>query len=74
MAYYSNPYQTLKDAGCTIDHHESDLYVKATDEAVKIVKESGWTYEMFTNQVDGDLWLDVAFAYEPWWTSKERPQ
>jgi hypothetical protein len=29
---------------------------------------------MFTNQVDGDLWLDVAFAYEPWWTSKERPQ
>jgi hypothetical protein len=67
-----NPYKALLKAGCEMDSHESDLYVRATPEAVAIVKESGWRYETFTSQTDGQQWLDLAFAYEPFWESKQR--
>lgn len=63
-------YQQLKDAGIPIDSHESDLYAKSTPESLRIVKESGHIYSMFTSQVDGELWLDIPFAYEPFWYSK----
>jgi hypothetical protein len=70
-AHYDNPFQALKAAGCEMDNHESDLYVRATPEALAIVKASGWTYETFRHQVTGQLWLDVAFAYEPWWERRQ---
>jgi hypothetical protein len=66
-APHTNPYDMLTAAGCEIDSHESDLYVKATPEAIAIVKASGWTHEYFTNQRDGTRWIDVAFAFSPWW-------
>ncbi len=70
-AEYVDVYQILKDSGAELDSHESDLYVKATPEAVKIVKDSGWTYTTFTSQVDGLRWLDVAFAFRPFWDKKQ---
>jgi hypothetical protein len=68
-ADYIDLYALLAAAGCEIDHHESDLYVKATPEAIALVKASGWTYEWFRS--DGASWLDVAFGYTPWWVARE---
>jgi hypothetical protein len=55
-------YTALRDAGCKLDNHESDLYVEATADARRILREHGRTAYTFVNQQDGKLWLDV-----PWW-------
>lgn len=67
---YPSPYRALKAAGLVIEHHESDLYVRDSDTARRIIKDSGWGYERF--QSEGKPWLDVPFAYSPWWEKKER--
>jgi hypothetical protein len=66
----TNPYRMLKAAGCKMDSHESDLYVLATPESRRIVHESGWTFEAFVSQIDGKVWLDVPFAWEPFWEGR----
>jgi len=61
-----------------MDHHESDLYLKATPEARRILKEwqeesgrnGGVTY--FTSQIDGARWMDIPFAYDPFWARRKR--
>lgn len=72
-------YQRLVDAECQIDSHESDLYVKATPEARAIVQQyreengltNGWGLGgPFTSQIDGQVWIDLPFFYEPFWTKK----
>jgi hypothetical protein len=68
---YTNPYKQLKALGVPMDSHESDLYVQATPEAVSIVKASGWSHMFFQSQIDGNTWIDVAFAYEPFWEKKQ---
>jgi len=60
-------YRELQQAGCELDSHESDLYVTATSTAIAIVKSSGRSHAMFRSAVDGKQWLDVPFAYEPFW-------
>jgi hypothetical protein len=60
-------YDALIAAGCEIDSHESDLYVKAT-----LVAESGRLRSFFTHQVTGETWIDVPFAYLPWWEKRAR--
>lgn len=57
-------------AGVEVDSHESDLYVKASPAASAIlrrypVQQSNALY--FWNQVAGGMWIDVPFAYDPWW-------
>ena len=60
------------------DSHESDLYVLATPEVralldahgLDILKASGRTYSTFTSNIDGRLWFDVPFAYQPWWDKR----
>lgn len=63
-------YETLQSAGCEMDSHESDLYVRATAEATTILKRFPTQWEnarAFTSQIDGKLWYDVPFAFQPWW-------
>lgn len=60
-------YYRLKHAGCELDSHESDLYVKASEESTKILKDSGVSYTSFRSQIDNTLWYDVPFHYEPFW-------
>jgi hypothetical protein len=68
-------YDRLKDAGCELDSHESDLYVKKTPEAVSIInqfqqeKNNYWNLSAFTGN-DGEQWLEVPFGYSPWWDAK----
>jgi hypothetical protein len=69
-AQYDNPYKALKALGVPMDSHESDFYVKATPEAVALVRASGWTHMFFQSQIDGQTWIDVAFAFEPFWEAK----
>lgn len=63
-------YQTLKDLGVPLDHHESDLYVRDTPAARLAIKQFGVKATAFTSQIDGQRWFDVPFAYEPFWAKK----
>ncbi len=60
-------YRDLVAAGIPLDSHESDLYALATPEAVAIVTRSREYFESFISELDGRRWLDVPFAFEPWW-------
>lgn len=69
-------YDELKGAGCELDSHESDLYVKDTPEARAILdgngkKVDGWNVQPFTSAIDGARWLDIPFAYRPYWDRLE---
>lgn len=56
--------------GLTLDSHESDLYVLATPEAVSLVKRHKWAHSAFVGN-DGKVWLDVPFAFDPWWEARQ---
>ena len=67
-------YQTLKRLvpASYLDHHESDLYVRDTPIARLVIRQFGRESSGFTSKVDGQRWLDVPFAYEPFWNKKTR--
>lgn len=60
-------YDAIVAAGIPHEHHESDLYVPRTEAALKLVKASGLRYASFRDAIDGQPWLDIPFAYEPFW-------
>jgi hypothetical protein len=70
-------YERLKAAGVPLDNHESDLYVLETPESRKIVQ--AWQKEQrprvvsvatFVSNLDGKVWLDIPFMYEPFWDAR----
>jgi len=65
-------YETLKAAGAEIDSHESDLYVKHSEEVWKIVKASGQEFVFFTDNIHREQWIEVPFAFDPYWEAKSR--
>lgn len=67
-------YETLKGLlpANYIDHHESDLYVRHTPLTVSIVRQFGANSSTFTSKVDGHRWLDIPFAYAPFWAKKAK--
>ena len=67
-----NPYAELLAIGAELDNHESDLYAKASPEVLAVVKDTGWNFTTFRSQIDGKLWLDIPFAYLPFWERKQR--
>lgn len=61
----------LEAAGIALDHHESDLYVRDSQKARIILRDYGVTKpEVFLS--NGIAWIDVPFAYAPWWEAKSR--
>jgi hypothetical protein len=71
-------YKRLKAAGCVIDNHESDLYVRDSDTARRIIREVNavpslgkWATSTFRG-TDGHQWIDIPFAYDPWWQKRSR--
>jgi hypothetical protein len=62
-------YDTLKAAGCQIDHHESDLYVKATPTALALTKGHP-NRSFFISQIDRQRWIELPFMYAPWWRAR----
>ena len=67
-------YETLKGLvpPAQIDHHASDLYVLDTPVARLVIRQFGLNSSSFTSQIDGKRWLDVPFAYEPFWEKKSK--
>lgn len=63
-------YTELKQAGCKIDNHESDLYVENTPKAREIIKKYGYCFTMFISQIEHTPWLDIPFMYSPWWDAR----
>lgn len=69
-------YEHLVAAGCEIDSHYSDLYVKATPHALAIIEQFGGKpphgRTSFLHQVAGERWIDIPFAYKPFWDDVQR--
>lgn len=67
-------FQKIVDAGIQFDHHESDLYVKDCPEAREILEEfptNKRNARPFRSEIEPhDMYLDVPFAYEPFWIRK----
>lgn len=67
-------YASLVALGIPTDSHESDLYVKATAEARALILASGLKgFSYFNHQQTGEAWIDVPFAYAPFWENRARP-
>lgn len=60
-------YDACVQANLTLDNHESDLYIKDCPKARELLEQYGKSYYVFNSQVDDQLWLDVPFAYLPFW-------
>jgi hypothetical protein len=78
-------YDRLVAAGCEIDHHESDLYVKATPESLaiicaaeadgqKVARNKFGQVLGFRSAIDGAHWYDVPFGFMPFWRRKSAVQ
>lgn len=68
-----NHMEELALAGIPIASHESDLYCRDTPESREIIQRHGYRFTLFRNQRPshkGELWLDVPFAYLPYWEAK----
>jgi len=67
-------YETLVKMGVEMNNHETDLYLKATDRVLSLLHEYDYKENVtyFTSNIDGELWLDVPFAYIPEWDRKMR--
>lgn len=66
-------YEQAREAGIPCDHHGSDLYVQDCEEARELLEK--WralhhSPKLFRSQVDGKMWWDVPFAYDPHWSRR----
>ena len=63
-------YDTIKAAGIEHSNHESDLYLPDTPEVLAILENfplQKGNAQRFRNQITKTTWIDVPFAYTPWW-------
>jgi hypothetical protein len=69
-------YQELLEAGCDLDHHESDLYIRNTPEARDILAARPRALVRGRHFIgtDGDCWIELAFAYDPFWEKPHFPE
>lgn len=67
-------YTDAKELNIPIDHHESDLYIKQTNDSEKLFCKyrNKYKFGLFISQIDHQLWYDIPFAYEPFWGNKPR--
>lgn len=68
-------YDEIKQANVPMDHHESDLYFLATPESRKILDkypDKKQNSKCFISQIDNQIWIDVPFAFQPFWDKVEK--
>ena len=70
-------YDEVAKRGITHEHHYSDLYLPATEEVRMLLLHYGHhkrgdrsTPSPFRHQVEGGIWIDVPFAYAPYWRER----
>lgn len=70
---------TIFEAACEalpaydIDHHESDLYLRVTATSKALISRFQYKHmvKTFTDQIDGVLWYELPFCYDPSITTRE---
>lgn len=72
-------YERLIDAGCETESWQSDLYVRNTETAAQIIRafeaEGGISNKRnFISARDGQSWIELPFAYKPYWDAKIREE
>jgi hypothetical protein len=65
-------YEECVDVGLKIDHHESDLYIKDCPEARTLLVKYNKPIQTFIDNIDHELWLDVPWAYQPYYDKKAK--
>ena len=70
-------YERLVEAGCETDSWQSDLYVREIEMAKQIIRdfesEGGISNkENFISERDGQRWIDLPFAFKPYWDARNR--
>ena len=63
-------YTDLIEAGQPVSSHYSDLYTPVNDVTRALMKKHDKRPTTFINQVEGGLWYDVPFAFDPYWEKK----
>jgi len=61
-------YYLLLEAGCELDNHESDLYIKVSPESTRIIDQSNLKFTTFFSK--REKWYEIPFMYEPYWEAK----
>lgn len=65
-------YTDLIEAGQPVSNHYSDLYCPVNEVTRGLLaKHNITTATIFKNQVEGGLWHDVPFQYEPFWEKRK---
>jgi hypothetical protein len=65
----SDLFEAVTALGIEYSSWQSDLYLPATQAVIALVKHHGHHFTTFHNNIDGSLWIDVPFAYSPFWIS-----
>lgn len=62
-------YEVCKKNGVEVASHGSDLYIPVTVFTQRLVDNYQFkgAVKTFTSQIDGKLWFDIPFAYDPFW-------
>ena len=64
-------YTDIVAAGVPHENHESDLYIPYNDITKPLLdayyKQGGARASGFVHNGNGEAWLDVPFAYDPFW-------
>lgn len=66
-------YGDLKAAGVPLDNHESDLYFPCTEQSRAILTRFPHSEKIatkFKHQQTCECWLEVPFAFLPWWEQR----
>jgi hypothetical protein len=66
-------YNELKEAGIPLDSHSSDLYFKISPASLAILEKyplEKRNSRPFRSQIDKEMWMDVPFAFIPWWLGR----
>lgn len=68
-------FSAIVAAGIPYDSHESDLYIPDTPAASAVL--ALWPLEAsnarpFSSEIDGKPWLDIPFAFLPYWEARAR--
>ena len=67
-------YEQVIELNIEHDHYYSDLYIPVNDTTRDLVASYGHTidFEFFSSNIDGKLWYDIPFSYDPYWQKLEK--
>ena len=62
-------YRHAVEQGLDRDSHASDLYLRVTPKAQALIMAYKFRSNVttFKSQIDGSIWYDIPFAYQPFW-------